>query len=121
MASFSVTNLGHQTVIIGHSWLQHNNPLMDWITQEVPMMCCPSSCSQNLHVVDKSPNRLVLEGDAIYAISLPETYTDTCAHIPEECLLPELLPHHYYLDFTDVFSKGAFAHLPPPQCLGPCY
>ena len=33
-------------------------------------------------------------------------------HIPEEQPLPALVPSHY-LDFSDVFSKEGFAHLPP--------
>src|SRR5260221_9710632 len=32
-----VTNLGQQTVIIGHSWLTHHNPEVDWACQNVTM------------------------------------------------------------------------------------
>src|SRR5258708_29169392 len=34
----TVTNLGQQTVIIGHSWLTLHNPEVDWISQKVLMM-----------------------------------------------------------------------------------
>ena len=32
-ACLTVTNLGWQTVIIGHSWLAHHNPEVDWARQ----------------------------------------------------------------------------------------
>src|SRR5258707_9145058 len=40
-AHLAVTNLGQQTVIIGHSWLTLHNPEVDWISQKVLMMRCP--------------------------------------------------------------------------------
>src|SRR5258705_8978311 len=36
-ACLAVTNLGQQTVIIGHSWLTHHNPEVDWACQSVTM------------------------------------------------------------------------------------
>src|SRR5260221_8769762 len=33
-AHLAVTNLGWQTVIIGHSWLTHHNPEVDWAHQD---------------------------------------------------------------------------------------
>src|SRR5258708_24290770 len=33
----AVTSLGWQTVIIGHSWLTHHNPEVDWAHQSVTM------------------------------------------------------------------------------------
>jgi hypothetical protein len=43
-ARFAVTNLGQQSLIIGHSWLLHHNPEVDWVRQKVVMSRCPSSC-----------------------------------------------------------------------------
>src|SRR5258706_3893584 len=40
----TVTNLGQQMVIIGHSWLSLHNPEVDWVSQKVSMMRCPPSC-----------------------------------------------------------------------------
>src|SRR5260221_13875303 len=34
----TVTNLGQQMVIIGHSWLTLHNPEVDWVSQKVLMM-----------------------------------------------------------------------------------
>ena len=36
-ACLAVTNLGCQTVLIGHSWLQHHNLEVNWLTQKVTM------------------------------------------------------------------------------------
>src|SRR5260221_3079089 len=44
-AHLAVTNLGQQTVIIGHSWLTLHNPEVDWISQKVSMTRCPPSCN----------------------------------------------------------------------------
>ena len=43
-AFFTVTSLGSQKVIMGHSWLQKHNPDIDWSTGEVKMSCCSGSC-----------------------------------------------------------------------------
>src|SRR5258708_16792543 len=37
----TVTNLGQQMVIIGHSWLTLHNPEVDWVSQKVSMTRCP--------------------------------------------------------------------------------
>src|SRR5258705_7004188 len=36
-ACLAVANLGQQTIIIGHSWLTHHNPEVDWAHQSVTM------------------------------------------------------------------------------------
>src|SRR5258707_5320542 len=40
----TVTNLGWQTIIIGHSWLTHHNLEVDWACQSVTMSRCPLEC-----------------------------------------------------------------------------
>src|SRR5258708_29407927 len=40
----AVTNLRWQTIIIGHSWLTHHNPEVDWACQSVTMSQCPPEC-----------------------------------------------------------------------------
>ena len=41
---FTVTGLGSQNLILGHSWLQNHNPEIDWATGEVEMSRCPGNC-----------------------------------------------------------------------------
>ena len=43
-ARLAVANLGRQTAIIGHSWLTHHNPEVDWARQSVTMSRCPPEC-----------------------------------------------------------------------------
>ena len=43
-AFFTVTGLGSQKVIMGHSWLQKHNPDINWVTREVKMSHCSGSC-----------------------------------------------------------------------------
>src|SRR5258708_4490945 len=45
-AQFAVTNLGQQSVIIGHPWLSHHNLEVDWTTQKVSMTHCPTGCNR---------------------------------------------------------------------------
>ena len=41
---FTVTSLGRQNVIMGHTWLQKHNPDINWITGDVKMSCCSRRC-----------------------------------------------------------------------------
>ena len=42
--SFAVTDLGDKSCIIGHTWLYHHNPEIDWRTGQVEFTRCPSDC-----------------------------------------------------------------------------
>ena len=45
-ALFSVTGLGRQHMILGHTWLKEHNPEVDWQTGKVEMSrCSPRCCS----------------------------------------------------------------------------
>src|SRR5258708_10539218 len=43
-ACLAVANLRWQTIIIGHSWLTHHNPEVDWAHQNATMSQCPPEC-----------------------------------------------------------------------------
>ena len=70
-----VTNLRQQTVIIGHLWLTHHNPEVDWAHQSVTMSQCPPECQG-------WPSRGVVEdnglepGDTIYAMFIPPEWEE---------------------------------------------
>ena len=49
-ACLAVANLGRQLVIIGHSWLHHHNPEVDWVTHKVLMSWCPPSCHHPIQI-----------------------------------------------------------------------
>src|SRR6202051_1650644 len=44
-AQLAVTQLGHQSVILGYTGLSHHNPHNDGQTKEVSMSRCPAQCS----------------------------------------------------------------------------
>ena len=41
---FTVTNLGKQNVIMGHTWLRKHNPDINWVTRDVKMSRCSRRC-----------------------------------------------------------------------------
>jgi hypothetical protein len=43
-ASFAVTGLGRQNLILGITWLREHNPEIDWRTSKVEMTCCLPCC-----------------------------------------------------------------------------
>ena len=43
-ARFYITALGGDMLVIGHPWLVHHNPEINWTTGEIRMSRCPSEC-----------------------------------------------------------------------------
>ena len=41
---FCVTDLGKQTVLLGHTWLQTHNPEIDWVAGTVTISRCQPGC-----------------------------------------------------------------------------
>src|SRR5258705_819190 len=120
-AQFAVTNLGWQSVIIGHPWLLHHNLEVDWTTQKVLMTHCPTGCNGQVLKLEL----LLKPGDAVYAIlltleweehicatSTPSQRLAEEAQAQQTCPSRGAIPEHYK-DFTDIFSEEAFTHLPP--------
>jgi hypothetical protein len=44
-ATFSVTKLGGQDMLLGLTWLRQHNLEIDWRSEEVKMMRCPLQCN----------------------------------------------------------------------------
>jgi len=42
---FEVCDLGKSTVIIGYTWLQKHNPMIDWKTGDIKFTRCPQECN----------------------------------------------------------------------------
>ena len=42
--TFYVTTLASHSIILGHDWLVHHNPEINWATGEVKMSRCPCVC-----------------------------------------------------------------------------
>ena len=66
----AVTNLGHQNVILGYSWLREHNPEVNWQTQEVKLSRCPAKCQtcrRELHATKLQLRRATQRLDACRA------------------------------------------------------
>src|SRR5260221_11028484 len=87
-AQFAVTNLGQQSVIIGHPWLSHHNPEVDWATQKVSMTHCPTDCNRRVLKPQLEPP--LEPGDTVYAILLtPEREERICGTLTPSQRLAE--------------------------------
>jgi hypothetical protein len=40
----TVSNIGKKDVFIGHDWLMHHNPEMDWKNNQIKFSRCPGEC-----------------------------------------------------------------------------
>ena len=74
-AHLAVANLGQQTVIIGHSWLNHHNPEVNWVRQSVTMSRCPPECRGQSNGGTMEDDRLEPR-DAIYATFIPPEWAE---------------------------------------------
>ena len=70
----AVTNLGWQSVIIGHSWLMHHNPEVDWANQKVTFSRYPPQCKKPTTPDTTSDEDDLQLGDAIYAAFMSEEW-----------------------------------------------
>jgi hypothetical protein len=66
-ATFAVTSLGKQDVILGLTWLHEHNPEINWETAEVKMSRCPNHCRTCQHEVNEERKVQLAEGKSIRA------------------------------------------------------
>jgi len=57
-ALFSVTGLGKQHMILGHTWLREYNPKGDWQTRKVEMSHCSPRCCNGCRTEVREERRL---------------------------------------------------------------
>jgi len=48
---FSIIKLGKTKMIIGHTWLHHHNPEVDWKTGNVTLTRCPTDCRVHIRKI----------------------------------------------------------------------
>jgi hypothetical protein len=46
----AVSNIGKKDVFIGHDWLMHHNPEMDWKANQIKFSRCPRECYEESKV-----------------------------------------------------------------------
>ena len=66
-ATFAVTKLGNQDMILGYTWLEEHNPEINWRTKEVEMTRCPSQCDSCRSKKKEEKKALRKEEERIHA------------------------------------------------------
>jgi len=137
--TLGVTNLGKSDLFLGHEWLHHHNPSIDWRSGSLKFNRCPFQCypthllsepedESDPEVVEGFPSGEVEKGDRIFALDFYgyrtadehhiRAYTTTAQQLAEEAFkqkgvksFEEQVPPCYH-DFADIFSKESFDSLP---------
>ena len=138
--TLGVTNLEKSDLFLGHEWLRHHNPSIDWQSGSLKFNRCPQQCRQiylpkepeeGIEVdddVESFPSGEVEAGDRVFALNFNEYRTEGGHHIrahttmsqqlAEEAIkqkgtksFEEQVPSCYH-DFADIFSKESFDSLP---------
>ncbi|RDX47132.1 hypothetical protein K466DRAFT_459448, partial [Polyporus arcularius HHB13444] len=98
-------------LFLGHEWIQHHNPIIDWQKKTLEFERCPHSCELALE-----------EGDQIFMLNVPEYLHARRASVAMDIAIEqnkarktksfeETVPEHYR-DFHDVFEDSNFDALP---------
>jgi hypothetical protein len=87
-ATFAVCDLGEKAVIIGHTWLTHHNPEINWQTGEISLTRCPSECHVKVKTLKKEQKkrkyREKVKRRRNIPSLLPDDDSDDSDDIPEE-------------------------------------
>ncbi|SJL13670.1 uncharacterized protein ARMOST_17118 [Armillaria ostoyae] len=119
----TVTNLGSKEIFLGHNWLIHHNPSINWATGSVTFTRC--QCAGNRFVLpdaDPDDEWELEEGETILAIDFEEAIEIHAVHKANELAakanegkekktFEQMVPESYR-DFKDLFTKENFDDLP---------
>ncbi|RPD52150.1 hypothetical protein L227DRAFT_463647, partial [Lentinus tigrinus ALCF2SS1-6] len=109
-------------LFLGHEWIEHHNPSIDWQKKTVEFNRCPSQCQ-----------RVISEGEQIFKLNISSYLKSrreylNAVHIRARSSVAmdiaieqhkakvqqtfeQMVPEHYR-DFRDVFSEETFNILP---------
>jgi len=99
--NFAVSDIGNSDVYIGHDWLKHHNPTVNWTRSRILMNQCPHTCHfiSNINIDEDEPtidttndeeDPLVLEeGDRLFVF-------DIDGYLEQESNLPQNINHINY-------------------------
>ena len=69
MMELTVADIGKKDIFIGHDWLQHHNPEIDWQDKKIKFSRCPGACYQISEVdeledeIDENRNQTIESND----------------------------------------------------------
>ena len=117
---FAVTNLGKRDIFLGHDWLSHHNPNIDWTNGEINFIQCLGTCYQE-SIVEEPEDEINQINDfddydlkedklLVIHIDLPEYIRaklnfamDIAEANQEKRTWQEIIPKHY-LPYKEVFE-----------------
>ena len=65
-----VTDLGKSDIFLGHDWIEHHNPVINWKNKDVQFNRCPTTCQ---HITDA--------GDRTFRLDIPSWIKNRNVHI----------------------------------------
>ena len=65
-----VTDLGKSDLFLGHEWLDHHNPVVDWKTKTIEFTRCPKECE-----------RVLDNNERIFKLNIPSYLKARSVHI----------------------------------------
>ena len=132
--TFAVSNLGRADLFLGHEWLKHHNPTIDWTKSQVDLERCPPTCHYvtHMHEIEEEPenfyeqddeeDKLILdEGDRLFVYDV-DTFIDNNRTNYDYVKKYDptygnkkdwynIVPRQYH-KFEDIFTKKDFDKLP---------
>ncbi|SJL18203.1 uncharacterized protein ARMOST_21781 [Armillaria ostoyae] len=122
---FAITNLSSRDLYLGHDWLKHHNPVINWETGTIIFRRC--QCIKNPFPLpnadpDNRWDEELEDGDMILAINMEEELVIRAVHHANDLAaaahtdkpkktFEEMVPPDY-CSFHDLFSKENFDELP---------
>lgn len=71
--NFRVSNLGWSDLFLGHDWLKHHNPEINWETKIIKFTCCPGSCQKGeIGEEPEDEEPMEIEGDHLLIVEIGE-------------------------------------------------
>ena len=126
----TIADIGKNDIFIGHDWLQHHNPEIDWQDKKIKFSRCPGVCYQTSSVEEpedeiNEDKEFNLIEERLLAIEIGQPKldrlkiraksnfaTDIAEANQEKRTWEEIVPKHY-LPYKEVFEKQTFNQLPP--------
>ncbi len=121
----AVTNLGKKDIYLGHDWLKHHNPSVNWEHGMIIFSHC-NCMGERLVLPDADPNDCwdeeLEEGDSIPVLRMEEELIIHAMHHANDLAatvhaekpkksFEEMIPEHYH-SFRDLFANENFDELP---------
>jgi hypothetical protein len=123
---FGVSNLGSSDIFLGHDWLRHHNPEIDWKEKIIKFSRCPGSCYKEEIGADPEDDMELLleEGEKLLAVHIgveelkirtKTTHSTEIASTKKDMRTIEQILPKYCHPYREVFEKQTFDELPPQR------